>query len=433
MTWDLSALYTGFDDPAMEKDWEDADRLAKETAACVDIPEFLKGLEAFTGLTQKLGSMVLLTLAADADNEAALGRYDRLMRLDVALETLQSELKRRVGSAGGADAVLKAHPSLSPLAHLLRVAERLCAHTLPPEIEAPVLNMQVTGGRAFEKLRDELDANQTVDVPGMGLLTLTEARNLAYAADSAARKTAYEAEIAAYAKIETPMAACLSAIKGEALTLCALRGYESPLDEALEGANMQKETLDALWTATREFLPDFRRYLRAKARLLGHEGGLPFYDLFAPVGDPGETFTLSAARELLERVLGGFDGEMGALISEMFEGRRIDVYPRPGKQGGAFCSGVCPAGVSYILANFDGSMNAVSTLAHELGHAYHDRQLFPGGPLMADAPMPLCETASIFNETLTVKKLLEGAPRSEALFLLDQSLINDTQTVVDIY
>ena len=108
------------------------------------------------------------------------------------------------------------------------------------------------------------------------------------------------------------------------------------------------------------------------------------------------------------------------------------MFPREGKGGGAFCSGVHPLGISYVLTNFDGNFGSVSTLAHELGHAYHNECMRDMPILMADYPMPLAETASIFNETLLAQKILEKADRDTRIALLEQQLSDAAQVIVDI-
>lgn len=176
----------------------------------------------------------------------------------------------------------------------------------------------------------------------------------------------------------------------------------------------------------------FRRYFRLKARMLGYEGGLKFYDLFAPVGKMRGDYTPEDARGILVRELGAFSPHMADMINRAFDERWIDMFPREGKGGGAFCSGMHPLGISYVLANFEGSYGSVGTLAHELGHAYHNECMKDLPILMADYPMPLAETASIFNETLLAQKMLEKADRDTRIALLEQQLADAAQVIVDI-
>jgi oligoendopeptidase F len=211
------------------------------------------------------------------------------------------------------------------------------------------------------------------------------------------------------------------------------RNYPDVLTQQLSESRMDHETLDAMWEACREAFPDFRRYLRAKAKLLGHEDGLPFYDLFAPVGSDVKKYTVEEARDLLRDIFGKAHPKMADFMMHAFNSRWIDLYPREGKEGGAFCSENHELDLSRILTNFVGSFSDVSTLAHELGHAWHARCMQKKPILMAQPPMPLAETASTFNETLLSQTVLAGADEERAFGILEGSLMEATQCVLDIY
>ena len=444
MTWDLSKLYAGFDAPEFLKDIEELKKTA-ETAVeqaqgmeKVSVPALEAAIQSaseMTTLAIKTMSFAQLTLAADANCEPAMAAYARLMPVMNRIEEATSALSARLGTAEDLDALIDKSEVLKAHAFFLKRLQRNAKHVIDPALEPTVLKMQMTGGSAWEQLRDQLDGTHTVDVELNGeqkRLPLSAVRGMAYSPDAATRKAAYEAELAAYPKIEIPMAACLNGIKGEALTLCALKHYDSVLDMALDGANMDRETLDALIRAMEESLPMFRRYFRLKAKLLGYGGGLKFYDLFAPVGQARGDYTPEDARAILVKELGAFSPRMGRMIDRAFDERWIDMYPREGKAGGAFCEGVHPLGQSFILTNFDGNFGSVSTLAHELGHAYHNECMRDVPILMADYPMPLAETASIFNETLLAQRMLESADRDTRVALLEQQLSDAAQVIVDI-
>jgi len=132
------------------------------------------------------------------------------------------------------------------------------------------------------------------------------------------------------------------------------------------------------------------------------------------------------------RELGTFSLRMADMINRAYDERWIDVYPREGKTGGAFCEDVYPLGQSYVLTNFDGSYASVSTLAHELGHAYQNECMKDVPILLADCPMPLAETASIFNETLLSQRMLQKADRGMRIAMLDQQIGDAAQVIVDI-
>ena len=443
MNWDLSKLYAGFDAPEFKSDLEAfremADRVFDQAKAlevnAPDLEAMIGNLQALITLLVRLNDYAELTLATDANCAPAMAAVAKIMPITNRVSEIYSALSTKLGAAGDLDEIIAASPLLTEHAYLIRTLQRDAAHVIDPALEPVVLKMQLTGGNAWAQLRDQLDGNHKVKYT-LGeetqVLPLSAVRGLAYSADPAVRKAAYEAELAAYPKLEIPMAACLNGIKGEANTIAELRHFDSVLDMALDSARMDRQTLDALMQAMRESLPMFRRYFRLKARMLGYDGGLRFYDLFAPVGRMQGDYTPDDAREILVRELGAFSPRMANMINRAFDERWIDMYPREGKTGGAFCEGNHPLKQSFVLTNFEGSYSSVSTLAHELGHAYQNECMNDVSILMSDYPMPLAETASIFNETLLSESILKTADRNARIALIEQQLGDAAQVIVDI-
>lgn len=439
--WDLTVFYKDFDDPEFK---DDLARLPKEidafTAAIAspaeDEVEKLVSLvhqeEALSNLFERLSLMIGLTLSVDANNKAANAAMAPLMRAVMGSSLASNAFSRYLASLENLDAIIDADDELKARAFALREAAEDAKHQLPEALEKPVLKMQLSGGEAFSQLRDKLDATLLVDYDGKQI-PLSAVRALAYDGDADTRRRAYEAELASYKKIELPMSFCLNNLKAEGETMAALKGYKGVLDMALAHSRMDEKTLEAMWTAIREALPELREYFKAKGRLLGHENGLPFYDLFAPVGQSTRTYTVDEARALLLDLFGKFCPEMGEMMRTAFDEGWIDMYPREGKSGGAFCSGYYAKNISRVMTNFAGSASDVSTLAHELGHAFNNRMLHHKPIMMTETPMPLAETASTFNETLLISQLLKTATPEEELTLLDSCLTEQTQTMVDIY
>ena len=439
--WDLTVFYKDFDDPEFK---DDLARLPKEidafTAAIAapaeDEVEKLVSLvhqeEALSNLFERLNLMIGLTLSVDANNKAANAAMAPLMRAVMGSSLASNAFSRYLAPLENLDAIIDADDELKARAFALREAAEDAKHQLPEALEKPVLKMQLSGGEAFSQLRDKLDATLLVDYDGKQI-PLSAVRALAYDGDADTRRRAYEAELASYKKIELPMSFCLNNLKAEGETMAALKGYKGVLDMALAHSRMDEKTLEAMWTAIREALPELREYFKAKGRLLGHENGLPFYDLFAPVGQSTRTYTVEEARALLLDLFGKFCPEMGEMMRTAFDEGWIDMYPREGKSGGAFCSGYYAKNISRVMTNFAGSASDVSTLAHELGHAFNNRMLHHKPIMMTETPMPLAETASTFNETLLISQLLKTATPEEELTLLDSCLTEQTQTMVDIY
>lgn len=439
--WDLTVFYKDFDDPEFK---DDLARLPKEidaftAAIAAPAEDEVKKLvslvhqeEALSNLFERLNLMIGLTLSVDANNKAANAAMAPLMRAVMGSSLASNAFSRYLASLENLDAIIDADDELKARAFALREAAEDAKHQLPEALEKPVLKMQLSGGEAFSQLRDKLDATLLVDYDGKQI-PLSAVRALAYDGDADTRRRAYEAELASYKKIELPMSFCLNNLKAEGETMAALKGYKGVLDMALAHSRMDEKTLEAMWTAIREALPELREYFKAKGRLLGHENGLPFYDLFAPVGQSTRTYTVEEARALLLDLFGKFCPEMGEMMRTAFDEGWIDMYPREGKSGGAFCSGYYAKNISRVMTNFAGSASDVSTLAHELGHAFNNRMLHHKPIMMTETPMPLAETASTFNETLLISQLLKTATSEEELTLLDSCLTEQTQTMVDIY
>lgn len=440
-TWDLSVLYKGFNDEAIAHDFDELKSLVENAKGLMQgdeqtaLEKMADVHEKISFLASRLFSFASLTLATDASNEEAQQMMDQLMRFSVEISLLNSDYVRYLGKIDHLDELIEKSEKLQSIAFSLRQNQEAAAHLIAEGVEEWILKMSLTGGDAFSTLRDKLDATLTVDVNGESM-PLSAARGLAYHPDAATRKAAYEGELQAYTKIDIPMAACLNSIKGEALTLVEAENFPSVLEKTLFNSNMDMETLNAMLTAMEEALPSFRKYMRKKADILGHKNGLPFYDLFAPITPPGytpKTYTIEEAQEKLVFEMSKFSPDMGAFIQNAFEQRWIDIFPREGKQGGAFCAGIHQMDISRIMTNFSGSFSDVSTLAHELGHAWHNRCMKGLPECMTDAPMPLAETASIFNETLLSNAVLASAEDAERLSLLESSLMEATQTIVDIF
>lgn len=439
--WDLTVFYKDFDDPEFK---DDLARLPKEidaftAAIAAPAEDEVKKLvslvhqeEALSNLFERLSLMIELTLSVDANNKAANAAMAPLMRAVMGSSLASNAFSRYLASLENLDAIIDADDELKARAFALREAAEDAKHQLPEALEKPVLKMQLSGGEAFSQLRDKLDATLLVDYDGKQI-PLSAVRALAYDGDADTRRRAYEAELASYKKLELPMSFCLNNLKAEGETMAALKGYKGVLDMALAHSRMDEKTLEAMWTAIREALPELREYFKAKGRLLGHENGLPFYDLFAPVGQSTRTYTVEEARALLLDLFGKFCPEMGEMMRTAFDEGWIDMYPREGKSGGAFCSGYYAKNISRVMTNFAGSASDVSTLAHELGHAFNNRMLHHKPIMMTETPMPLAETASTFNETLLISQLLKTATPEEELTLLDSCLTEQTQTMVDIY
>ena len=441
--WDLSILYNGFDTPEFKADMAAFDAAIAEVIAFTEnlssiTPEEL--LVGYINLETKVSSLAekliiyanLRYSANTADTEAA-STMGVLMGKLSAIAAPSAATNKAIASIENIEQIIEANELLREHSYRLLSIVKDSKHLLSDAEESLFAEMNISGASAWSDLQSNLTSSLKVDYNGEKI-TLSSVRNLAYDPDQSVRRAAYEAELAAYPQVETSVAFALNSIKLQVIGEAARRGYASPLAKALDNSAMKQETLDALLTAMQEYMPAFRKYLRAKAHALGHEGGLPWYDLFAPMGKSDKKYTTEEARDYLLNIFGKFDSELHDMVKEAFDNSWIDFFPREGKVGGAFDCAVHSAGQSRVLTNFDGSFSDIVTLAHELGHSFHDRQVYKNAPLNREYSMPVAETASTFNEVLVMNTAIsESTDREEKLALIESQLMDATQIIVDIY
>ena len=441
--WDLSILYSGFDTPEFQADMAAFDEAISEVIAFSEKLSSLTPEELLVGyikletkvnaLAEKLFIYANLRYSANTADTEAQGTMGVLMGKLSAVAAPSAATNKAIAKIENIDIIIEKNELLREHSYRLLNIVKNSKHLLSDAEESLFAEMDISGASAWSDLQSSLTSSLKVDYKG-DKITLSGVRNLAYDPDATVRREAFEAELAAYPQIETATAFALNSIKLQVIGESARRGYASPLAKALDNSAMKQETLDALLTAMQEYMPAFRRYLRAKAHALGHEGGLPWYDLFAPMGKSDKKYTTEDARDYLLGIFGKFDTELHDMVKEAFDNSWIDFFPREGKVGGAFDCAVHCAGQSRVLTNFDGSFSDIVTLAHELGHSFHDRQVYKNSPLNRDYSMPVAETASTFNETLVMNTAIaECTDRDTKLALIESQLMDATQVIVDIY
>ena len=441
--WNLSIMYSGLDDPALQEDMNklveanQAFKAAVEKASTLEDKEkaelILSEMEKYNKILFKIFDFLQLRQACNTEDGQNMALINKVMNIynEGAEYTVAAD--RILASIEDVDALAKESELIKEYTFLIKETKKRCSHLLSNEVEAMISAMDMTGGGAWGDLQSYLTSTVKVDYDGKQI-TLSEVRNLAYSSDAKVRKDAYAAELKCYEKIADSVAFSLNNIKNQVTMLSGKKGYESPLAMTLENSRMSRQTLDAMMEAVEEYLPVFRKYLRKKGELLGYNNGLPWFELFAPLGKSDKEYSLEEARNYLIECFNNLTPDMADMMKEAFDNEWIDFYPRNGKQGGAFCAGLSGYKQSRILTNYDGTFGAIDTLAHELGHAFHNRMLEGHRRLNNDYPMPVAETASTFNEVhLGHYALSKAANNEEKLALLENDLREKAQCVVDIY
>jgi len=441
--WNLDRIYTGFDDPAFGADVEKAKQkltefteFSEKLAQQEPLTALRKGLrleEELEELVGKLGLYASLRQSANTRDSEAASQMGRLMAVYSGMAAPEAAFEEWISKLTDLETLIQSDDMLREYRFMLGRIVDSSRYLLPGRGEEIMARMRLSGGSAWSDLQGYLTS--TVPVSYNGETTnLSTIRNLAYDPDPAVRKAAYDAEIACYDRIKDSVAFALNSIKLETISDCKLRGYDSPLARTLKGSRMKKETLDAMLGAMDEYLPKFWQYLKAKGKALGHENGLPWYDLFAPMGNASTKFTAEDARDYLVKQFSTFDQELTDMVARAFDEAWIDFYPRDGKSGGAFCAGAECLNESRILTNFDGMFTDVVTLAHELGHAFHNQCIQNHKPLNKNYSMPVAETASTFNECVVMAAAIQSAASDdERLALIESQLQDATQIICDIY
>jgi pepF/M3 family oligoendopeptidase len=455
--WDLSNVY-----PGLESDQFNADRqkllqqldeletlfeteavsLSAETdpeqlAAVLNklIDGFNQAMENAFTIRVYISSFV----STDSFNMQARKIMSEFERVGVRIQKLMVKFDSWVGKIEPVlDAVTALSGSVNSHAFYLKETAEQSKYLMDEALESLAAELNLSGANAWGKLQGTVTSQLTVDFELDGKtekMPMPALINLHSHPDESVRRRAYEAELAAWESIQEPLAAAMNGIKGTANTLNRLRGREDALHAPIDSARIDRATLQAMLDAMHDSFPMFRRYFDAKAARLG-KTKLAWWDIFAQVGENNRQYTFGEARDFIIEHFSKFTPELAELAQTAFDNRWIDAEQRPGKRGGAFCTPVLRVKESRILCNFDGTLDQVSTIAHELGHAFHNYCMFKAGkkPLQRSTPMTMAETASIMCETIITDAALErAASPDEEIAILETSLISDAQVIVDIY
>ena len=456
--WDLSNVYPALDSEQFKKAFADLKfQLNAIDAYIVDhkisrapankpetatgevksaIDEYLALTNAALRLYSTLHAYVGSYVSTDSYNTIAKRLQSELEMVGVRLQKQEVFFKGWVGTIASLlpQALAQAGVAQAHGFYLRETAEQ-SRFLMTDAEESLAADLELSGSNAWGKLQGTVCSQISVDFELEGKkqkLPITALQNLNTHYDPEIRRRAYEAELAAWEVVREPLAAALNGVKGSVNTLEKRRGRIDALHASLDASRIDRDTLNTMMATMQESFPIFRRYLLAKAKLLGGDK-LPWWDLFAPVGKSERRYSWAETEKLLVTQFRTFSARLAMLAQKAFDNHWIDAEPRNGKRGGGFCMGVPGVEESRILCNFDGSLEQVSTVAHELGHAFHNECQVGKTIVQRITPMTLAETASIMNETIISNAVLsEAANREEELAILETSLTGATQLVVDI-
>ncbi|MFP4363200.1 MAG: M3 family oligoendopeptidase [Spirochaetia bacterium] len=443
--WDLTPVYKGFDDPEFVNDRKNynsgtANFLSRagDTGAAASNPEkwlewIVSEYNRLSDLFENLISYTYCRFSTATTDPEATRMLNALEAEGLPLRNGIVVLRNTLAGIQGLDEIIQGSEILSEYQFFFTEQLTLQQYQMPPALENLGADLSRPGGDAWSRMQESISSTLacTWDEESGEQKTINELRGLAFHSDRDVREKAYIHEIELWKSMEIPMAYSLNGVKGFTDILNSRRGYERTLDKSIFQARIDSASLNSLISAMENSLPMFRKYLKAKAQLLGIEK-CAFYDIFAPVGKSGKTWSFAEAKELIIKEFTAFSQELGAFAKEAFDKSWIDAEPRKGKVGGAYCISLPLPGESRILCNFDGSFSSLTTVAHELGHAFHHHVLKDDSAVHREYPMTLAETASIFSETLVFNGALKHLEGEERIQVLETFLADSTQVIVDI-
>ena len=457
--WDLSNVYPSLDSQEFKSGMEDlksqvealgefldTNQIAKSTAAQSEkeagklaavVGELLeRSNEAFL-LSATLRAYIFSIVSTDSYNTVAKRAMSQWEMLSTQLQQHATRMQGWIGTLGNQLLdILKNNDTAERHACFLQEAAEQAKYLMSDAEENLAAELGTSGTNAWSRLQGTVTSQLKVefDVDGeMQTIPITTLLNYRNHPEEEARRRAYETEMEAWERVREPLAAALNGVKGASGTLQRRRGREDAVHGSIDDARIDRPTLEAMLEAMKDSFPTFRGYFKAKAKRFGSEA-LPWWNIFAPTGKTDRTYSYEEATAFVVEHFGAISPELANFAANAFEKNWIDVGPRDGKRAGAFCMGVPAVEESRVLLNFDGSLDSVSTLAHELGHGFHNYCLKGTTLLNRQTPMTLAETASIMCQTIiTEATIAQAASPEEELAILENSLIDASQVVVDIY
>jgi len=440
--WSLDALYTGYQDPHFQNDVQALKELSssllsfcedlqKEKEECI-LHDGLKKLEEIQDLCYRLKMYTQLMLSVDANNTDNIAWSNNILSMCSSLNLYQSKLWSMILNIENLEEKLQDDKLAKSYSFIIKEKLSKRSHALSDEQEQILSMVYPTSLKAFSDMYYALTGNAKAFYNGQWL-PLTQVKNMCHDTSSKVRKEAYEAEQKAYESIAQPLSFAISAIKQQQYKESRLRGYKDPLEKMLIDSRMSEKTLQAMTESIKEYLPLFRDYLKTKAKLLGYENGLPWYEIYATLGDCDFNFSIDDCENYLLKHFKNVSENLYRMTKQAIDEHWIDYPTRPGKQPGAFCENLGWIRQSRIITNYNNTLSDIVTVAHELGHAFHGMMIEDQPILNRDYCMPLAETASTFNENLIYNALANDMNDHDRLLVIDSQLSALCQNILDIY
>jgi len=423
IAWDLSEIFPSTVDPSIQKAINNLTKMAEDFAKKYkgkikdfSARELLKCIEEFEAFQMKLDDISLfagLSFAANMTLSDTQLLYDRVNKMEAKLGKMLAFFDLEVGALVYKKPRIISEPILVNYEHALERLRRKVEHQLSEVEEQLIIEKDQFGVRAWQDLQAKWLNTRMFKVKVEGkkkTLSYGEANGLLPHPDRATRESANKSIYGLLGEYGEIFSTALRTICNDWVNVCERRKYESPMHASLIANDNDQQTIDNLLKAIEDHTDLYRRYLKLKAKMMGLPR-LGCHDIIAPLPDaPDMKFDYDKARDLVIKAYSKFDEDYALAVKDMFAKNHLDSSPRFGKQNGAFCASWYSGKSAFILSSFNGTLNDIYTLAHELGHATHDYYWERNQTILnGRTPMVVAETASIFGELLLTDLLLSEA------------------------
>ncbi|RNC67598.1 MAG: M3 family oligoendopeptidase [Desulfuromonadales bacterium] len=420
LLWDTTTLYPAPSSSQLETDLANGAAQTKTfreryqgRVAELDVAGLLEALRRYEELSELLVKPQLyshLLFAVDSEDDVHKSLSQRTAEFGnlMGRELLFFDLEI-MDISDDKFAALATDVRLAGYRHFLESVRKLRPHTLKEREEQLLRLKELTGVGAFTRLFDELSASlrYRMELDGEERdFTGEELLGLLHHPDAAVRERSFTTFLARHEEESVVLSTIFNTVALDHSQELELRDYRHPMEPTNLGNEIPEEVVNRLMDVSEANYGLARDYFHLKARLLGLPK-LKNTDVYAPVGETDRSFTFAEAKDLVLDAYGRFRPDFREMAEAFFDERRVDVMPRPGKSGGAFCMGMTPQLPPYVLLNYTGNLRDVATIAHELGHGIHFVLAQKQTMLNYHAPLPLAETASVFGEMLLTRYLLE--------------------------
>lgn len=448
MNWNLNNIYPSLQSKEFIEDSKLLDNTINNMFKWIDInfknqdnvenkiTYFIEFKNRAEDLLSKLGPYSYLISTSDTTNILAMQTLNKMLTFEPRIISLEREFQNWLLKINSIDTIINGSDAFKDYKYYIKNLIDNGKH-MPSKNEVKLLGkMKNTGSTAWENLHRITISNLKAQInlqEKNELLPFQAIQSLSSNSNPEIRKKAFNSKLNSYNKILETAMWTYNSIKGEQITEAELKGYTSVFNMAVNNYNLKEETVTAMFKVIKKYLPNIQKGITHKAKLLGYDNTLPFYDLFAPLGKTEKNYTFDETKSIILDNLKELGDNLNSVAKRVFNENWIDSEPRANKRGGGFSVNLHAIKESRILFNFAGTADNILQLSHEIGHVYHQSCLNKEAAINSNCSLAVMEAAAIFTENLLQRKMLEICSPKEKLNMLNEILMRYIKLILDIY